>query len=279
MMSTLTRGRLTTAAVTGALALTALPLPAPAAEMDDAIYTFFQLDQNEYRLNDDGDQAYAWEAQGWIGTDYDKLFLKSEGEQPLDAPLEKAEVQVLYSRLISDFWDAQVGVRWASSDCSPEGTERIRKAAPGYYTINLKAGSAPAVHEDLCTTAYSLYLYAGAKARDDVVTAMVKALWEDEEKLAPLHPALRQWKRATAVDKHPTAPYHPAAIAFYKSVGAWNADDEGEHPIDGEQAVHGATLSAGSTPVSSPGGSWLASRSQRHQMNTANAPKTHHSSP
>ena len=97
MISTPTGRRLPAAAVAAALALTAPSLPAAAAEMDDAIYTFFQLDQNEYRLNDDGDQAYAWEAQGWIGTDYDKLFLKSEGEQPLDAPLEKAEVQVLLS--------------------------------------------------------------------------------------------------------------------------------------------------------------------------------------
>jgi TRAP-type uncharacterized transport system substrate-binding protein len=130
-------------------------------------------------------------------------------------------------------------VRWASSDCSPEGTERIRKTAPGYYTIRLKAGSAPAVHEDLCTTAYSLYIYAGAKARDDVVTAVLKALWEDEEKLAPLHPTLRQWKRETAVDKAPTAPYHAAAIAFYKSVGAWSAEAESEHKR--LLAFHGAS--------------------------------------
>ena len=138
MMSTLTRGRLTTAAVTGVLALTALPFPAAAAEMDDAIYTFFQLDQNEYRLNDEGEQAYAWEAQGWIGTDYDKLFLKSEGEQPLDAPLEKAEVQVLYSRLISDFWDAQVGVRY-DFEPDPERAYAVlglQGLAPQFFEID-----------------------------------------------------------------------------------------------------------------------------------------------
>jgi copper resistance protein B len=111
MTSQPSRGRLATAALAAAFA-TAAVSPAVAAEMDDAIYTFFQLDQNEYRLSDEGDHAYAWEAQGWIGTDYDKLFLKSEGEQPLDGPLEKAEVQVLYSRLITDFFDAQVGVRY-----------------------------------------------------------------------------------------------------------------------------------------------------------------------
>ncbi len=120
--------------------------------------------------------------------------------------------------------DAQVGVRFASSDCSPEGTERIRKAAPGYYTITLKAGSLPGVAEDVCTTAYSLYLFASQKTSDAVVGGIVKALWDDADKLAPLHPALREWKREGAVDKSPTAPYHPAAIAFYKTVGVWSAD-------------------------------------------------------
>src|SRR3546814_9278892 len=106
------RGRITAAVLAGALAPVALSTPTPAAEMDDQIYTFFQLDQNEYRLSDEGEHAYAWDAQGWIGTDYDKLFLKSEGEQPLDGPPEEAEVQLLYSRLISEFFDAQGGVRY-----------------------------------------------------------------------------------------------------------------------------------------------------------------------
>src|SRR3546814_9357017 len=107
-------GRLMTAALGGALALAILSSSAAAAELDDQIYTFFQLDQNEYRLSDEGEHAYAWDAQGWIGTDYDTLFLKSEGEQPLDGPLEAAEVKMLYSRLISDFFDAQVEIGRAS---------------------------------------------------------------------------------------------------------------------------------------------------------------------
>lgn len=99
------------ALLAGALA-SALPVtPTTAAELDDQIYTFFQMDQNEYRLSDE-DDAYAWEAQGWIGTDYDKLAVKTEGVQVIDGSLEEAEVQVLYSRLVTGFFDAQVGVRY-----------------------------------------------------------------------------------------------------------------------------------------------------------------------
>src|SRR3546814_13551479 len=77
--------------------------------MDDHIYTFFQLDQNEYRLNDAGEDLYAWDAQGWVGTDYDKLFLKSEGDYVLEGEWWKAEVQVLYVRLIPEFSSVPAG--------------------------------------------------------------------------------------------------------------------------------------------------------------------------
>ncbi|MEQ8354096.1 MAG: copper resistance protein B [Kiloniellaceae bacterium] len=106
-----TRGRLLAAVLAGALAPAMLAGPVKAAEQDDQIYTFFQLDQNEYRLSD-GDDAYAWEAQGWAGTDYDKLAFKTTGEQVIDGGLETAELQVLYSRLVTDFFDAQIGVRY-----------------------------------------------------------------------------------------------------------------------------------------------------------------------
>ncbi len=84
---------------------------AVAAEIDNQIYTFFQMDQNEYRFSD-GDDTYVWEAQGWVGTDYDKIAFKTEGEKVVDGDLEKAELQVLYSRLVTDFFDAQIGVRY-----------------------------------------------------------------------------------------------------------------------------------------------------------------------
>jgi len=132
------RGRALAAALAGALAPALLPPPALAAEMDDQIYTFFQLDQNEYRLSDDGEDTYAWDAQGWAGTDYDKLFLRSEGEYVLDGTLEKAEIQVLYSRLISDFFDAQAGVRY-DFEPDPErayGVVGIQGLAPQFFEVD-----------------------------------------------------------------------------------------------------------------------------------------------
>lgn len=51
-----------------------------------------------------------WEAQTYYGTDTDKLWLKTEGERE-ERHTEHAEVQALYSRAISPFFDAQIGLR------------------------------------------------------------------------------------------------------------------------------------------------------------------------
>jgi copper resistance protein B len=84
--------------------------PAVADGIEEPVYTFFQMDQNELRVTDEH-EAYAWEAQGWIGTDFNKLYLKAEGETEFGEGVEAAEVQVLYSRLVSDFFDVEVGLR------------------------------------------------------------------------------------------------------------------------------------------------------------------------
>lgn len=59
---------------------------------------------------DRGNHVSGWDLDGWIGTDENKLWLKSEGEYT-ENTLEEAEAWALYSRNISTFWDAQVGIR------------------------------------------------------------------------------------------------------------------------------------------------------------------------
>lgn len=85
--------------------------PVHAEKMDDQLFTLVKIDELEYRFQD-GSDLLAWEGQGRVGTDDNKLALKTEGEYVRHADvLEKAEVQLLYQRLISDFFDAQIGVR------------------------------------------------------------------------------------------------------------------------------------------------------------------------
>jgi copper resistance protein B len=66
----------------------------------------------EYQSND-GDALAVWEGHGWVGSDLNKFWVKTEGEYVTDGDhLEEAELQALYSRAIKPFWDLQAGVRY-----------------------------------------------------------------------------------------------------------------------------------------------------------------------
>jgi len=120
--------------------------------------------------------------------------------------------------------DAAVGVRHLSADCSPEGDQRVRQAVPGYGTRVVKAASAPAMVGDTCVVIYDIYFSTHKALPDPVVSALLKALWDNEAKLKPIHPTFREWTQARAASAEITIPYHPAAIKFYREKGVWKPE-------------------------------------------------------
>jgi copper resistance protein B len=95
-------------------ALLAVPLVAHAADMSHDMATehggqaFHMLRlETDYGAGPHGGIG-TWDLDGWAGTDENKLWLKSEGEQT-NHKLEDAEVWAMYSRNVSTFWDAQAG--------------------------------------------------------------------------------------------------------------------------------------------------------------------------
>jgi len=58
-----------------------------------------------------GDGGYRWEGEAWIGGDIHRLVIKSEGEGGTQAGVEAGEVQGLYSRAITPYFDLQAGIR------------------------------------------------------------------------------------------------------------------------------------------------------------------------
>ena len=58
-----------------------------------------------------GGNGYRWESDAWFGGDIDRLQIKTEGEGSFGKPIEDVEVQALYSRAISPFWNAHIGLR------------------------------------------------------------------------------------------------------------------------------------------------------------------------
>jgi len=94
------------------------PPPAgyPDAVPDDRLYVFTLFEQLEYRVADDDTPDHlGWEAQGWIGGDFNKFWWKNEGEAVFEGPDEgETETDLLYSRLITPFWNFQIGVQYAN---------------------------------------------------------------------------------------------------------------------------------------------------------------------
>lgn len=88
-----------------------------------------------------GDGSFLWDAQGWYGGDINKLWIKTEGEYALgDSEIEDAEVQALWSRAISPFWDVQAGVRY---DLKPKGRTHavvgVQGLAPYWFEVDAAA--------------------------------------------------------------------------------------------------------------------------------------------
>ena len=78
--------------------------------MDDQIFSLVQFDQLEYRRNGVANPV-GWDMYAWVGGDFTRVWLKSEGDLATVGNEGDVEVQLLYSRLFSAFWEWQVGGR------------------------------------------------------------------------------------------------------------------------------------------------------------------------
>src|SRR5689334_18625300 len=139
-----------------ALAIAAVPVPAaaqaPATKdqltpgmesgamppvMDQGIYAHAIFNQLEGRWNGSNPE-FRWEGQGWAGTDYDKLWIKSEGTLSKGA-IDDGQDQFLYSRAITTYFDLQGGLR---SDIDSRPTRNwaafgIQGLAPYFFDLEV----------------------------------------------------------------------------------------------------------------------------------------------
>ena len=77
-------------------------------EHGGALYSKVMANILEHMPDGDG---YRWDVEAWYGGDINRLVLKTEGDGA-DGDLEEAELQVLYSRAVGVYTDAQAGVRY-----------------------------------------------------------------------------------------------------------------------------------------------------------------------
>lgn len=102
---------------------------------DDAPFSMVLLDQLEWRQVDEAD-TQAWEGEAWYGTDYNKLWLDTEGDRVPGQT--QGRVELLWDRIIRRWWSLQTGVR---EDFGP-GPSRtwadfgIQGLAPYFFEID-----------------------------------------------------------------------------------------------------------------------------------------------
>ncbi|MFZ9642454.1 MAG: copper resistance protein B [Candidatus Methylopumilus sp.] len=89
------------------------------SEHGDAIFHKVRLEAGAGEA--DGKGYGSFDLDAWIGTDQNKLWIKSEGQRT-NSHTEKLNLWALYSRNIASFWDAQIGVR---VDDDPKATSYL----------------------------------------------------------------------------------------------------------------------------------------------------------
>jgi len=75
---------------------------------DNASFSMLLLDEMEWHEKNDRDAVH-WDGEAWYGTDYDKAWLRSEGNRIGGDYQGLAEL--LWDRIVGRWWHAQAGVR------------------------------------------------------------------------------------------------------------------------------------------------------------------------
>jgi len=107
---------------------------------DNAVNDYLLFDRFEY-FHGEGEDGLAWEANGWLGTDINRLWLRSDGAR-VEGTTESADIELFYGRSISAWWEVLGGVRrdfkpgdartWAAIGLQGLAPQRFEIAATAY---------------------------------------------------------------------------------------------------------------------------------------------------
>lgn len=113
--------------------------PYPLKLADRHLFYSLLVDRFEAVQTKEGSSG-EYELQARIGTDYNRLVLKAEGELD-DGRITEASRELLWSRAVIHFWDAQLGVRYDSGAGPDRGwlAFGLQGLAPYWFELDLTA--------------------------------------------------------------------------------------------------------------------------------------------
>ncbi len=93
----------------------------------------------------------------------------------------------------------------------------------------------PEITAPVTVAAYDVYLTTSAELPDEEATAILEALYDSMPQLKKDYPPLAAAGQDKMSLPSNTVPYHPAAVAFYKSKGLWTDANEARDAEVGEE--------------------------------------------
>jgi len=105
--------------------------------LDNAVFAHLLFDQLEGRFGFNEGNSFRWEAEGWVGTDVNRLWLLSEGTLS-SGELDDGIQQLFYGRAITTYFDALVGTRWDLDSLPTRGWGAIglQGLAPQFFKVS-----------------------------------------------------------------------------------------------------------------------------------------------
>ncbi len=105
------------------------------AQSEETYFAFTQADRIEYQTDP---EAYVWDLQGWYGGDLNRLWWKVEGERD-DGAATDHELQLLYSRAMTAYFDLQLGARYEDEADDVSFVVGLQGLAPYRFEVDAAA--------------------------------------------------------------------------------------------------------------------------------------------
>lgn len=112
------------------------PAPFGMPMEDQRLYVHGLLDELEGRLG--AEDSFRWEGEGWAGGDFNRLWLKSEGEVAR-GQVSDGEQELYYDRPVTPYFDLQVGGRYDLDALRGRGWGAIGVEGFAPYFANVSA--------------------------------------------------------------------------------------------------------------------------------------------
>jgi len=115
------------------------------------------------------------------------------------------------------------GIRYIDFDTTgPNAQKTLDILTTTYYERLEPSSQLPAIKGPTTIMGYDFMLWTSKSVSDDIVMKVVKALYEHPGDLKAASPVWRKFDSKKMGKNQGPLEYHPAAIAFYKKMGAWN---------------------------------------------------------